>query len=77
MINIFIGSFIICSVCFIFIGVGVLFLGKTAKHEACGRVPDLEDQNECASQKAGLCPFEDKTGALKIQRKTRLTYPKI
>lgn len=77
MIEQLLGSFIICSISFVLIGVGVLFFGKTAKHEACGRVPELEAQNECASQKAGLCPFEDETGALKMQRKARLSYPKI
>lgn len=77
MVEQLIGSFIICSISFILIGVGVLFLGKTAKHEACGRVPEIEAQNECASQKAGLCPFEDDTGALKMQRRSRLSYPKI
>jgi len=77
MLDIFFGTFIICIISFICFGIGVLFLGKTAKHEACGRVPEIEVQNECASQKAGLCPFEDDTGALKMQRKSRLSYPKI
>ena len=77
MLDLFLSSFILISIAFICIGVGVLFFGKTAKHEACGRVPEIEVSNECASQKAGLCPFEDETGALKMQRQARLNYPKL
>ena len=66
---------IIMGLSFIGLGIGVLFFGKTASHDACGRVPEI-DPDKCASQEAGLCPFEDDTGALKMQRKARLTYPK-
>ena len=69
-------SFIVISIAFVCIGVGVLFFGKTAKREACGKVPEI-DTNECPSQKAGICPFEDETGALKMQRRTRLNYSKL
>lgn len=75
-LSLFIAVFCVIVIAFVAAGVGVLFFGKTASHDACGRVPTL-DTNECASQKAGLCPFEDKTGALKTQRLTRLTYPKV
>ena len=33
------------------------------------------DPEECLSQKAGLCPFEDESGGLKMQRKARVNYP--
>ena len=68
-----IASIVIMSLSFIGIGVGVLFFGKTASREACGKVPEIESE-DCPSQKAGLCPFEDETGALKMQRKTKLNY---
>lgn len=55
---------------FVALGVGVLFFGKEAYREACGRVPG---EKECLSQKAGLCPTEDKTGVLDMALQTRMT----
>jgi hypothetical protein len=52
------------------LGVGVFFFGKTAYREACGRIPG---QTECPSQKAGLCPTEDKSGILDMALQTRIT----
>ncbi|RAP28720.1 hypothetical protein DID78_04605 [Candidatus Marinamargulisbacteria bacterium SCGC AG-343-D04] len=71
-----IAAFIILCLSFIGLGVSVLFFGKTAKKEACGKVPEL-DTEECPSQKAGICPFEDDSGALKMQRHTKLSYSKL
>ena len=73
--EILIATFIMVCITFIGFGVGVLFFGKTASHESCGRVPEIET-NECASQKAGLCPFEDDSGALKMQRQSRINFHK-
>ena len=67
-------TIIITSLSFIGFGMGVLFFGKTASHEACGKVPEI-NPDECLSQQAGLCPFEDESGALKMQRKNRINYP--
>jgi len=69
-----IGTFIIMCLAFLGFGIGVLFFGKTASHDACGKVPEI-DPEECLSQKAGLCPFEDDSGGLKMQRKARINYP--
>jgi hypothetical protein len=71
--ELFIASFLIISFAFVAIGVGVLFFGKTASREACGKVPGL-NLDVCPSQEAGICPMEDRSGALKMQRMTRLNY---
>tara|TARA_A100001015_G_scaffold257618_1_gene300332 strand:+ start:1238 stop:1474 length:237 start_codon:yes stop_codon:yes gene_type:complete len=68
--------FIITSISFVGFGVGVLFFNKTATREACGKVPELKTE-ECPSQKAGICPIEDTTGALKNVRMNKLNYSKI
>lgn len=74
--TLFLATLVLTLFSFVGLGVGVLFFGKTAKREACGSVPEI-DTNECASQKAGLCPIEDRTGALKMQRHSRLSYSKL
>ena len=56
--------------------VGVLFFNKTASRDACGKVPELKTE-ECPSQKAGLCPLEDTSGALKNVRMNKISYSKI
>ncbi len=71
-----IAAFILFLCCFVAFGVGVLFFGKTASREACGKVPEI-DTESCPSQEAGLCPFEDETGALKMQRKSRLNFSSL
>jgi hypothetical protein len=68
--------FIIISISFVGFGVGVLFFNKTASKAACGKVPEIKT-DDCPSQKAGLCPIEDKTGALKHVRMTKLNYSKL
>jgi len=69
-----IATFVILVIAFVGLGVGVLFFGKTASKNACGKVPELA-LDTCPSQEAGICPIEDKSGALKMQRLTRLNYP--
>ena len=76
MLENLIPTVIIMGLSFIGLGVGVLFFGKTAKKEACGQIPELKLE-ECPSQKAGLCPIEDRTGALKLLRNNKLSYSKI
>jgi hypothetical protein len=55
------------------LGVGVLFFGKTAQRDACGSVPHAAHE-DCPSQKAGLCPIEDLSGALKIAKLSKISY---
>mgnify|MGYP001336021988 CR=1 FL=1 len=74
--TLFLFTLAITLIAFVGLGVGVLFFGKTAKQEACGQVPEI-DTNTCLSQEAGICPIEDRTGALKMQRKTRLSYSQL
>lgn len=74
--ELYFAAFCLISIAFVGLGVGVLFFGKTAKREACGQVPEIET-NECPSQQAGICPIEDRTGALKMQKQTRLSYHKL
>lgn len=62
-------------ICFVGLGTGVLFFGKAAEKTDCRAIPNVE-ADVCASQKAGLCPFEDKQGYVKAASSTRLSYPK-
>ena len=68
-------AFIFIGICTLFLGVGVLFFGKTASQTACGSAPKI-DTEPCPSQKAGLCPIEDKTGILKFMQPLRLKLKK-
>ena len=74
--ELFIATLSLMLVSFVGLGVGVLFFGKTAKREACGKVPEIET-NECPSQQAGICPIEDRTGALRMQRRNRLSFSRL
>ncbi len=67
--------FAIIMLLFIFVGlgVGVLFFGKTAQRDACGSVPHAAHE-DCPSQKAGLCPIEDTSGALKMAKLGKISY---
>ena len=76
MLELFLPVFIITILSFIGFGVGVLFFGKAATREACGKVPELKTE-ECPSQKAGICPIEDKTGALKMARMNKISYSRL
>jgi len=71
----FIAAFIILFLAFIGFGVGVLFFGKTASRDACGKVPEL-DTEDCPSQEAGICPIEDRSGGLKVARYGKISYSK-
>ena len=54
-------------------GIGVLFFNRSASRSACGVDPTRAPQKgACASGKAGLCPIEDKTGALKMAVKMKI-----
>lgn len=66
-------AFIIMGLCFIGFGVGVLFFGRDARASECGTVPEAAHE-DCPSQKAGLCPIEDTTGALKLLNQTKLNH---
>ena len=57
---------------FMGLGVSVLFFGKKAKQSACGEVPKTHNE-DCPSYRAGICPIEDTSGALKQVYKTKLT----
>ncbi|MEK9657705.1 MAG: hypothetical protein VW378_04965 [bacterium] len=67
-------SLIILLLCCVGLGIGVLFFGKKAERTPCGSVPKLKT-DPCPSQKAGLCPIEDKDGYVKILNQTRLNSP--
>jgi hypothetical protein len=60
--------------CVIGFGIGVFFFGKVAKRNQCGSPPSSKKNEPCLSQKAGICPFEDETGALKNVRMTQINY---
>eukprot|EP01047_Picozoa_sp_COSAG01_P013499 COSAG01_NODE_636_length_14635_cov_18.612617_11_plen_77_part_00 len=65
----------VLAFCFLGFGMGVLFFGKAAERNKCGSVPTLKTE-ACPSQKAGLCPIEDKSGYLKMATQGRLNFPK-
>jgi hypothetical protein len=66
-------TFILLLICMVGLGVGVLFFGKKAEKTACGSVPEASHE-DCPSQKAGLCPIEDKTGALEMVNRSKLSF---
>ena len=72
----FVATFITVVLSFIGFGVGVLFFGKTASREACGKIPELNTE-ACLSQQAGICPIEDRSGALKVARFGKISYSKL
>ena len=74
IINLFL-TILILATCFVGFGVGVIFFGKKAERNRCGSVPTLKTES-CPSQKAGICPIEDKSGYLKMAAQGRLSYPK-
>jgi len=69
----------VVSACFVGLGVGVFFFGRTANREACGSVPHVEPHEDCPSQKAGLCPVLDKSGTVQLAKRGQISYrkPKI
>lgn len=67
-------AFILTFVSTLGLGVSVFFFGKAANREACGSVPHVKPNEDCPSQKAGLCPFEDKTGVVKMAKRAQITY---
>lgn len=60
-------------ICVFFLCVGVIFFGKAAERSQCGTVPEAVHE-DCPSQKAGICPVEDKTGALKLAKRSKISY---
>ena len=45
----------IVALCFLGIGIGIVFFGRKDISSECGNVPNHET-NECASKAAGICP---------------------
>jgi len=72
-LSLFIGPLLILGYCFIALGVGVLFFGKNAERTPCGSVPKIKTE-PCPSQKAGLCPIEDKSGLIKQLNQSRINF---
>lgn len=70
----FIAASVVLFLCVIGFGVGVFFFGKVAKRNQCGAPPSQKKDGPCLSQKAGICPFEDETGALKNVKMTQISY---
>ena len=59
------------------LSIGVLFFGAEASRTSCGVIPEAKKASspkgeQCATGEAGLCPFEDNTGALKMQMMTKI-----
>jgi len=67
-------SMMIMVGCGIGIGIGTFFFGKVASRERCGGIPDRDESQNCPSQKAGLCPVEDTSGAVKLANRSRVSY---
>lgn len=63
------------TISFIGLGVGAIFFGKSANREPCGTVP-VPKNEDCPSQKAGLCPVEDLTGTVKLAKRAQISYPR-
>jgi len=70
----FLGAAVI-SVCFFVLGIGVWFFGLEAVRGECGKVPSI-NPDECLTGKAGLCPFDDKSGTMKLAHQARITFPR-
>ena len=66
-------TFLVFGLCFLGFGVGVFFFNKTAYRTGCGRPEDVVHTGDCDSKEAGICPIEDKTGALRMAYKSRIT----
>jgi len=69
------GALIVVGFSFFSFGVGVFLFKKKAFRTQCGTVP-VPKNEDCPSQKAGICPIEDKTGALKLALRSRITHHK-
>ena len=48
----------IITVCFVFLGLGILFFGRKDISSECGNVPN-HDTAICPSKEAGVCPTAD------------------
>ena len=64
-------TFILIFLSIIGLGIGVFFFGKKAERSQCGSVPKAVHE-DCPSQKAGICPIEDKSGALKMANRSKI-----
>jgi len=62
---IYLYAFIAISISFLTIGIGILFFKRTSLGGECGTIPGKKT-DPCLSQKAGLCPMEDKDGYIKL-----------
>ncbi|MBT5954698.1 hypothetical protein HOG98_08260 [bacterium] len=78
MIQTIIFGSLLMGLCFFGFGVGVFVFGKSGKREKCGTDPTQKHQSdeECPSQKHGLCPTIDTQGAAKMLNQSRLNFPK-
>ena len=65
-ITLIIVSSAIIGLCMAGIGIGILCFNRKELNAECGTVPGYEEDTACLSQKAGLCPMEDKDGYLKM-----------
>ena len=67
---------LLCMICFIGIGFGILFSSRKTDIGSCSSAA-LEDHENCPSQEAGLCPIEDTSQAMKMTHANRLDRRKI
>lgn len=75
MMQTILGAFVLISFSFIGFGVGVFIFGKKGFRTQCGAAP-VPKSEECPSHKAGICPVEDQTGALKLAFRSRISHHK-
>jgi hypothetical protein len=71
----FIASSIVFFLSIFILSIGTLFFGRRASTTSCSSNPmktPSPEGSRCATGDAGLCPFDDNIGALKMQAKTKL-----
>ena len=59
----------IMVLCFLALGIGILFFGRKDIGGDCRKAPE-DRKDGCLSKKVGICPMEDKDGYLKLATMT-------
>ncbi|NQY74225.1 MAG: hypothetical protein HRT90_05620 [Candidatus Margulisbacteria bacterium] len=60
--------------CFLGIGIGVFFFGRSGVKEGCASKVVLESDERCLSKEAGICPIDDPDGTIKMARKNQINF---
>jgi hypothetical protein len=76
--EVFIFTFIIISLSFVGLGVGVFFFGKQSIKSSCHASTNNQPNgcSSCKPKQAGICPSDDDTGALKMVETMKLGFNK-